>query len=465
MSQLRLARISLLLAAIGLNAAPALAPAAFAQDKASAPAAEAAKTETIRPEMFKLLDPVKVKELMAAKKYDEVQANITAAEAFPAATAYETYVINRMKLALGSSTGNDKMAMAALEAVIASNRVPKNDQAEFIQALGNYYYNAKDYAKASDWFKRYQKESATPEKVRGNLIRSQYLGNDFAPAKAELEKVIAEDEKAGKKPQLEDLRLLASANVKLKDMAAYSVVMEKLVQHYPSDEFWTDMVRRTTAKPSFANRLQLDVYRLESAALKEMAPEEYTEMAELALLEGFFTEAKKAMDAGYAKGVLGKGSNAAKHKQLLDKATRGAADDARTISSGETSAAAAKTGLPLVKLGYAYATMDQFDKGIPLMEKGISKGGMKNPDDSKLLLGVAYAKAGRKAEAIKVFEGLKGNDGMADLAKYWTMYLNGPAPSAAGMGASPSASTQTAAAVPAPAEAAAPAKAAPKKKK
>lgn len=174
MSQLRLARISLLLAAIGLNAAPALVPAAFAQDKA-APAAEAAKTETIRPDMFKLLDPAKVKELMAAKKYDEVQANITAAEAFPAPTAYETYVINRMKLALGSSTGNDKLAMTALEAVIASNRLAKNEQADFIQALGNYYYNAKDYAKATEWFKRYQKESATPDKVRGNLIRSQYL--------------------------------------------------------------------------------------------------------------------------------------------------------------------------------------------------------------------------------------------------------------------------------------------------
>ena len=467
MSQFRLARISLLLAAIGLNAAPALAPAAFAQDKAAAPAAAAAaKTDTVRPEMFKLLDPVKVKELMTAKKYDEVQANITAAEAFPAPTAYEIYVINRMKLALGSTIGNDKMAMAALELVINSGRVDKNDNAEFIQALGNYLYNAKDYSKAIEWYKRYQKESATPEKVRGNLIRAQYLANDFAPAKVELEKFIAEEEKAGRKPQLEDLRLLASANVKLKDMTAYSAVMEKLVLHYPSDEFWTDMVRRTTAKAGFANRLQLNVYRLEAAALKEMAPEEYAEMAELALQEGFFTEAKKSMDAGYAKGVLGKGSNAAKQKQLLDKATRGAADDAKTIGAGEASAVAAKTGLPMVKLGYAYVTMDQFDKGLPLMEKGMAKGGLKNTDDARLLLGVAYAKAGRKADAIKVFETLKGNDGMADLAKYWTMYLNGPAPSAAGMGASPSASAATASAEPAaPAETPAAAKAPAKKKK
>jgi hypothetical protein len=146
MSQFRLARISLILAAtFGLNAMPALLPAAFAQDKPAAPSAEAPKGDAIRPDMFKLLDPVKVKEMLLAKKYAEVQANVTAAEAFPNRTPYEEYIINRMKLALGSATSNDKMAMAALEAVIESGRADKTDHLDFIQALGNYHYNAKDY--------------------------------------------------------------------------------------------------------------------------------------------------------------------------------------------------------------------------------------------------------------------------------------------------------------------------------
>ena len=442
MSQFRLARISLLLAAIGLNAAPALVPAAFAQDKA--PAAAEASKDIIRAEMFKLLDPAKIKEMMAAKKYAEVQANITAAEAFPNRTPYESYVIDRMKLAHSSATNNDKVAMAALEAVINSNRLDAKEKGDFIQALANYHYNAKDYPKAIEWMKRYQKESPTPEKVRNAMIRAQYLSNDFAGAKAELEKVVAEAEKAGKAPGQEDLRLLVTAAGKVKDIPTYTSTMEKLVMFYPNDDFWTDMVRRVTNKPGFNNRLQLDVYRLEMAALKEMAPEEYTEMAELALQAGFFTEAKKAMDAGFEKGVLGKGSNAAKHKQLQDKANRGAADDAKTIGSGEAGAKAAKTGLPMVKLGYAYVTMDQFDKGIPLIEQGIAKGGLKNPEDAKLLLGVAYAKAGRKAEAIKTFEGVKGNDGVGDLGRYWIMYVNGPKTGAVAATAAPAAATEAA---------------------
>jgi tetratricopeptide (TPR) repeat protein len=426
MSQFRLARISLLLAAIGLNAAPALLTSAHAQAKPAAPAAEAAKADTIRPDMFKLLDPAKVKEMMAAKKFAEVQANITAAEAFPNVTPYEAYVINRMKLALGATTGNDALAMSALEPVINSGRLDATEKANFIEALANYNYNAKNFPKAIEWMKVYQKESPTPDKVRPALARAYLVTNDFAGAKAELEKVIAAADKAGTKPSQDDLRLMAGAAGKLKDTALYTATLERLVTLYPSNEFWTDVLRRMTNKQTFNDRLRLDAYRLQMSAAKEMEAEEYVDMTERAMMTGFFGEAKQAMDAGYAAGKLGKGADTSKHKQLLDKATKGAADDAKTIDAGEAGARNAKTGTPMVNLGYAYVTMGQFDKGIELITKGIAKGGLKNPEDAKLRLGVANAKAGKKDEALKIFETIKGNDGSGDLARYWTMHLNAP---------------------------------------
>ena len=425
MSQFRLARISLILAALGMNAAPALLSSAHAQAKPAAPA-EAAKADTIRPDMFKLLDPNKVQEMMAAKKYAEVQAAITAAEAFPNVTPYEAYVINRMKLALGASTGNDAMAMAALEPVINSGRLDATEKATFIEALANYNYNAKNYTKAIEWMKVYQKESPTPDKVRPALARAYLVTNDFANAKVELEKSLAAADKAGVKPSQDDLRLMAGAAGKLKDTALYTATLERLVALYPSSEFWTDVLRRMSNKPTFNERLLLDSYRLQMATAKEMEAEEYVEMTERAMMTGFFGEAKQTMDAGFAAGKLGKGQNAAMHKQLLDKATKGAADDARTIDAGEAGALKAKTGTPLVNLGYAYVTLGQFDKGIDLINKGIAKGGLKNPEDAKLRLGVAYAKAGKKDEAIKVFETVKGSDGTGDLARYWTIHVNAP---------------------------------------
>src|SRR5450830_929811 len=109
MSQFRLARISLMLAAIGLNAAPA-----FAQ---KAPA------DTVRPELFKLLDPAAVKQLMADKNYAELQSRITQADAFPNKTPYESYVLDRMKIALASTTGNEALLTTSLESAINSGKL------------------------------------------------------------------------------------------------------------------------------------------------------------------------------------------------------------------------------------------------------------------------------------------------------------------------------------------------------
>ncbi len=159
------------------------------------------------------------------------------------------------------------------------------------------------------------------------------------------------------------------------------------------------------------------------AAVKQMPPEHYMYLAEVALRDGFPAEAKSVLDAGFAAGVLGKGSDAKAQTAMRTKATKQAADDAKTIAAGEASAAKAKTGAGLVNLGWAYATMDQADKGIGFIQQGIAKGGLKSPDEAKLRLGMAQVRAGKKAEAIQTFQGITGKGGAVDLAKYWVLLL------------------------------------------
>ena len=60
MTKFRLARISLILAALGLNAAPAILGASAHAAEKAAPAPEAPK-DVVRPEMYKLIDPAQIK--------------------------------------------------------------------------------------------------------------------------------------------------------------------------------------------------------------------------------------------------------------------------------------------------------------------------------------------------------------------------------------------------------------------
>ncbi|MES2898613.1 MAG: tetratricopeptide repeat protein [Pseudomonadota bacterium] len=451
MSHLRLARISLILAAAGLQAAPALMQSAHAQGKfktsetntvaapqmknldsgkkeqeaaaAAATAAAPAKGNTVRPEIYKHIDPKVINELLAAKNFTQIQANLTSAEAVPNRTPYEDYILSYTRFRLAATQNDSPATIQHMEALIASPFFDKADLPKFVQSLGNLYYEAKNYPKAIELLKRYQTLSPTATDAAPILIRSYYLMGDYATAKAELIPIIDAEEKAGRVPGKVELGMLHGIGVKMKDTELAAGAIEKLAKYHPTDEYWTDMINSIMRKKTFDERLVLDVLRLKQTAVKTMAPEEYAEMAEMAMRGGYFVEAKKAVDAGYDAGVLGKDSNKAQHKTLRDRATKGAADDAKTIAAGEAGAAKAKDGQPLVNLGYAYVTMDQFDKGIDLIQKGIAKG-VKRPEDAKLRLGVAYAKAGRKDEAIKAFSEVKGDSGVNDLAKYWTMLLN-----------------------------------------
>lgn len=432
MSQFRLARISLILAAIGLNAAPAMLgmTAAHAAEKA-APAPDAAKAETVRPEIYKLIDPVQIKALLDAKNFDEVLKRADQAAAMPNVTPYETFILSQMRAQVGSASSNNAILLPALEAMLDSGRLAKKDQLNFIEAIANIHYVGKDFDKAIVWFSRYAAESNNMPKVRPFIIRSYFFKDDFTTAMAEVRKDIAAAKSTGVAPAQDELTLLGNLGVKMKDTALYLEAVEQLAHYYPTDAYWLDLLGRTRGKPTFAPRLDLDMARLRFVAIPDkFEAEDYSDLAELALQGGFFTEAKTALDKGFAAGLLGTGPDAAKHKKLRDQANKGAADDAKNIGSGEAAASKSKDGIGLVNLGYVFITMGQYDKGLELMNKGIAKGVAKNPEDAKLRLGYAYAIAGRKDEAAKILETIQGADGRGDIARYWLILPNRTAASA-----------------------------------
>jgi hypothetical protein len=443
MSHLRLARLCLLLAAVGLNSAPALMTSAHAQKKDDA--AAAAPANTVRPELYKLLDPAQIQPLVTARNAAELQNRIAQADAIANKTPYENYVVNRVKMVHASISGNDAGVAAAAEDVIKSGFEPKDSQAKLVLAIADIQYKAKNYPATVEQLKRYEALGGNMAEARPLMARAQYLGKDYTGAKAQLQQLIAESEKAGKAPSQEDLKLLLSAAYESKDTATYESTVQKMVAHYPSDEMWSEVIRTSVIrKPGFDQNNYMPVLRLEFATLKTLREEDYVDFAETAMRDGFPTEAKNALDAGYAAGVLGKGANAKSHNALRAKADKAAADDARTIASGEAAAAKAKTGAGLVNLGWAYTTMGQAEKGIGFIQQGIAKGGLKQPDEAKIRLGAAQAKAGRKDEAIKTFESVKAGGGLSDVARVWAMTLKQPA-GGAGAGAGTAAAAAPAA--------------------
>ncbi|HEY5799217.1 MAG TPA: tetratricopeptide repeat protein [Burkholderiaceae bacterium] len=424
MSQFRLNTLAMRLAVVGLAASLNVLPA-HAQS-ASAPKGEAVKpVDALSPAVFKALQGLQ--ELIDAKKYAEAYAKVDAAEAVPNRTEYENFIINRNRGAIASLAGDTAVATKAITAVVESKRLPPAEQVRFIQGLAGTYYNAKDYPNAIIWIKRYQAEGGTDPQMGTLLGQAYYLSNDFANANKVLLAELTKLEQAGTTPTELQYQLLMNTYVKTNDRAGFLVVLEKLVTHYPTKDNWNDYLQRQRAKPGYPDTALLDFYRLKTHMELELEGDEIMDFADLSMRAGLPAEAKQALTKGYAAGLLGKGKNAKAEKVMLDRATKGTADDLKTMASGEAVAKANKDGLPLVNLGLAYVTNGQYDKGIPMMEEGVKRGVSKRPTDAKLRLGYAYMLGGKTAEAKTTFESLKGEkDATGDLARYWLMFMNKP---------------------------------------
>jgi hypothetical protein len=381
--------------------------------------ADAERAPTVRPEVGKPLQAAV--ELLKARKGKEALARLGEAETAPGRTAYETYLLDRVRGQAASAAGDALLAARSFEAAAASAACPAADRPPMLAAAAGQQYLAKDYAKAADLASRYVKEGGSDPAIRTLLVQSLYLGADYSRAERELVALLEAQDQAGKAATEDQLQLLASICLKQRDGNCYAQAMERLLATHPKQDYWLAAIHEVSAMPAFASRLNLDVARLKLYTRTLRTTAEYFEAAQLALQEGFPTEARDFLERGYAAGQLGTGPEADRHRRLRDMVAKAVAEDSRSPGDDISVLSASKDGTALLNAGFNQVLRGQADKGLPLMEQGLRKGGLKRPEDGKLHYGIALALAGRGGAAAQALHGIQGKDGTADLARLWAI--------------------------------------------
>jgi tetratricopeptide (TPR) repeat protein len=374
--------------------------------------------ETLRPEIGKPLQAAQ--ELLKEGKYKDALAKVREADAVGDRTPYENYILDRMRASAAAGAGDDATATKSFEAALTSGRLQTGEKLQILEAVANVSYRAKDYAKAIEWSQRYFKEGGSSEQMNNLQASAHYLSGDYAGLVKDMQQKVQAVESSVPIVDETTLRMLAASYAKLGDDAGYMGTLEKLLIHHPKKDYWAEMLARIQTKPSFSDRLTLDVYRLRIVTGTLNEPAQYLELAELALQDGLPAEAKKVVEAGYAAGKLGTGADAGRHQRLRDMANRQAAEDEKSLGAdviGRNAEALVSTGQALVSVG-------RVDEGIGLIDKGIAKGGLKHPEEAKLHLGQAYLTGGNKNKAVEVFKSIKGADGVSDLARLWAIHAS-----------------------------------------
>ncbi len=382
----------------------------------TAAAVGTAAAQGMRPEVGKPLQ--QASELLRAGKAKEALAKAREADAAGGKTAAEQLTIDRMKAAAAQRAGETGTAVQALESVYG--RVGGGEQGQIAEQLASAYAQMRNNAKASEWLGKAVAAGNNSGSVKQLQQYLQSSSGDYNAIAREAGAAVAAAEQGGRRPAEDDLLRLADAQSRLNNSNGQIATLEKLALSYPKKDYWNAYLGRLPRKPGFADRFALDVLRLKLATGTLTRTEDYMELAQLSLQAGLPGEARSVIDQGTKAGLMGTGAEAGRHQRLRELAVKQEGEAKGSLEKQTAEAEGFKEGDGLVKVGVAYASLGEVDKGIDLIKRGIAKGNLKRPEDAKLRLGLAQMKSAKdKAAGLQTLRGIKGADGVAEIARTW----------------------------------------------
>lgn len=364
-----------------------------------------------------------------AGKYPEALAELDKARALPKATPYDTHMLNELALQAYGKTNDMQNAAKTLDALVNDGVTDPAEVNRDLVILAGVYYNLKDYAKSADYGTRAIKAGDATDNTHILVSQAYYLGGDYKNAYQVTQQYVNDQIQKGQTPQENTLQLLKSSCLKLNDAPCVSHSLEQIVTYYPKPENWRELfsVDPVLQSKQAANSDldMLNLYRLSNDVNAIDGPGQYMEMAQFALEFGSPGEAQQILEKGLANNVFADAHAHDRAEGLLTTTKKQAATDQASLPKLEEEAAASPKGDKDVAVGLAYLGYNQYDKAADLLGQGLMKGSVRNPAQARLLLGIAQLKAGKKDDALKTFDAVKGDPALERLAGLWTLHVRG----------------------------------------
>jgi tetratricopeptide (TPR) repeat protein len=400
---------------------PALAAGAVVV--AMLPAFTALAAEKSQQPSAKLAKPLhEAQEDIKAKKWTDAISKLKEADGTAGKTQYDQHVINDFLSFAYINTQNYAEAAKALEAEIDDGITSESEKPQKVRAIAELNYQLKNYDKVIDYGNRALK-NGDDERMRTLVGQAYYLKGDFKGTQKFEDVAIDNEIKAGQTPKKDQLLLFYSACQKNNDTNCSTKAMERLVQYYPEPDYWGQLLYNLRGGISNNDADTLQTYRLMLEVDVLKTPSDYNEMAQLALEAGSPGEAQAALQKGFAKGnVFTDKLTSDRNQRLLDNAKKQAATDQASLPKLQSEADASPQGMKNVGVGIAYLGYGQYDKAVDQLNKGLTKGGLKDEAQARLLLGIAQLKAGHKDDAVKTFKAVKGDPVLERLASLWVLH-------------------------------------------
>src|SRR5690349_16429751 len=280
---------------------------------------------------------------MQARKWQEVLNRTREAESTAGAkTQTDLYWMSEFRGYAYHELKQPAEAARELESALNNPCMPEAKKAERYRSLVGLYSSLRNYPKAIDFGNRALKLSRDPETMVA-VSQAYYQSGNNKDAARVMNELLDGMAAKGQIPKENQLLLVQAACAKANDNACVAKVFEKLVSNYPKPDYWSQLLTAIT-KLDTDDIQKLNVMRLSAQVNVMKNPEEYKEMAQLALEDKLAGEAQSVLEQGFSKKIFADERMISVNTRLLAAAKKEAEADKATLAKREAEARAAATG-------------------------------------------------------------------------------------------------------------------------
>lgn len=406
-----------------LQADLGLAPmsSAVAQDEQQGDQRETRKTPALRNKVYEKLSEAQTaaeeKDFdKAAKILDEMIAGSRDNEL----NSYELANVYNLYAFIHYSREDYDKALQAYENVISQPEIPLAMEINTRYTVAQLYFVQERWKEGIDalnkWFDMTEKPTANAYVL---LAQGYYQLKDYDQSLSNVQQAISMFREKGKVPKEQWLNLARFLYFEKNDIDKAVAVLEELLQHYPKKQYWVQLSHMYGEQKKEAEQLAA----METAYVQDMLDKgtEMVTMAYLYLNAEVPYKAAKVMDKGLEGEAI---EGTSKNWEILGNAFRQAQEVEKAIPAMETAAAKSEDGELYTRLGNIYLDGEEFQKAIEAINKGLQRGGVKRPDQARLVLGMAYFNDKQYAKARQAFQAAGRDERSEKFAKQWIKYMD-----------------------------------------
>jgi tetratricopeptide (TPR) repeat protein len=265
------------------------------------------------------------------------------------------------------------------------------------------------------WFDMNEKPNATAYVL---LAQGYYQIKKYDLALENVETAISMHEVEGKLPKEQWYNLARFLYFDKEDFDSALDVLNTLIIYYPKKQYWVQASHLYGEKKNDMRQLALMEAAYEQGFLDRSS--ELVTMAYLYLNSEAPYFAASVMQKGLEGEVVEEKS---KNFELAGSAWAQAREVAKSIPMMEKAAASSDEGELYVRLGNVYLDGDQFAEAADSVQKGLKKGGVKRPDQARLVLGMSYFNLGEYEKARRAFRDAGKDKRSKKYSQQWIKYI------------------------------------------